>query len=132
MTSLVAVIVSAAVTGWSAQDGGGPIPPGGVGERTYAPMRENDIRDAYSVSVGDLELDLRSVDLTTDRTVDLRAGVGQVTVRVPRDMNVRANCTSNVGEAHCPEGLSIGSAGNHAPVLTINAHNNLGNVEVLR
>ena len=128
----VAVIVSAAVTGWSAQDGGGPIPPGGVGERTYAPMRENDIRDAYSVSVGDLELDLRSVDLTTDRTVDLRAGVGQVTVRVPRDMNVRANCTSNVGEAHCPEGLSIGSAGNHAPVLTINAHNNLGNVEVLR
>ena len=61
-----------------------------------------------------------------------RAGLGEVTVRVPKDMNVRANCTLNVGDPQCPEGLSVGTAGADKPVLTINAHANVGSVEVTR
>ena len=127
-----AVIVTGATTTWVGQSDESVVPSGGVGQRMYKPLSENDIRDRYSVTMGSLELDVRDLTLTSDRTVDLRAGLGEVTVRVPKDMNVRANCTLNVGDPQCPEGLSVGTAGADKPVLTINAHANVGSVEVTR
>ena len=127
-----AVIVTGATTTWVGQSDESVVPSGGVGQRMYKPLSENDIRDSYSVTMGALELDVRDLTLTSDRTVDLRAGLGEVTVRVPKDMNVRANCTLNVGDPQCPEGLSVGTAGADMPVLTINAHANVGSVEVTR
>ncbi|GAC48676.1 PspC domain-containing protein [Gordonia aichiensis] len=127
-----AVVIAAASTSIATDSGFSGVPEGGVGQRTHKPLSEHDLRDKYSVTMGELDLDVRAITLTSDRTVDLEAGLGQVTVWVPKNMNVRANCTTNVGDTHCPEGLSVGTAGADKPVLTLNVHNNMGDVEVTR
>lgn len=108
------------------------VPAGGVGERNWKPLSENDIRGDYTLSAGQLTLDLRSVNLTSDRTVNLRNGAGEINIKVPANMNIRTNCSSTMGEFNCPEGLSGGNDGTSGPVLTINAHTSMGQVEVTR
>ncbi|WP_343287250.1 PspC domain-containing protein [Gordonia sp. SID5947] len=108
------------------------FPSGGAGERIYTPVTENDIRGEYSLTMGRMVLDLRDVDLTTDRSVTLRNGVGEIEVQVPKDMNVRATCDSGVGDHVCPDGLSGGGDGTDGPVLTIDARTDVGHVEVAR
>ncbi|WP_353507219.1 PspC domain-containing protein [Gordonia sp. ABSL1-1] len=110
----------------------GLIPPGGVGERNWKPIAETDIKPEYSLGMGDMTLDLRHITLTADRTVRLRAGLGQITVHVPPTMNVRADCSTTVGDYSCPDGLDGGSDGNPGPVLTVEAHATMGNVEISR
>lgn len=128
----VAVIVATVAVNAGNNTGWNPLPAGGVGDRSWKPLHEDDIRAEYTVGMGQIELDLRDVDLTADRSVELRTGVGEITVRVPKDMNVTANCDTGVGEYHCPEGMSVGTNGPDAPVLTINAHSGAGEVEVTR
>lgn len=108
------------------------LPPGGAGDRTWKPLSENDIRPAYSTTLGTATLDLRDVDLTTDRTVDVRTGFGEVHVLVPADMNIRANCSTRAGELSCPDGLSRGNSGGDHPVLTVDASSTAGDVKVIR
>ncbi|MBD1320995.1 PspC domain-containing protein [Gordonia hankookensis] len=108
------------------------LPSGGVGERIYTPVTESDIKGEYSLTMGRMVLDLRDLDLTADRTVTLRNGVGEIEVQVPKDMNVRATCDSGVGDYTCPDGLSGGDDGTDGPVLNLNARTNIGHVEVAR
>ncbi|MGC4962223.1 PspC domain-containing protein [Gordonia sp. DT101] len=108
------------------------FPSGGVGERIYTPVTENDIKGEYSLTMGRMVLDLRDVDLTADRTIALRNGVGEIEVQVPKNMNVRATCDSGVGDFTCPDGLSGGDDGTDGPVLNLNARTNVGHVEVAR
>ncbi len=122
----VAVVVSAAVANL---DG---LPPGGTGERTWKPLSENEIQSEYTLTMGRMTLDLRSVELTGDRTVDLHNGIGEVAVLLPPGMNVRAHCETRIGDESCPEGLSGGDDGTEGPVLTVNARSNVGHVEVTR
>ncbi|MEE4022393.1 PspC domain-containing protein [Gordonia sp. PKS22-38] len=108
------------------------LPAGGVGERTWTPVAENDIRDEYTLTMGKMVLDLRDVDLTADRTVDLRNGIGEIEILVGENTNIRATCDANVGDYVCPEGLDGGRDGTDGPVLTIDAMTNVGHVEVTR
>ncbi|MFW0796105.1 PspC domain-containing protein [Gordonia sp. CPCC 205515] len=128
----VALILAAAVVATTLAGRFDGPPAGGAGERVWAPVSENDIKPEYTLTMGKITLDLREVDLTADRTVEVRNGLGEIHVLVPENMNVRAHCETNVGDYTCPEGLSGGNDGTEGPVLTINAHSSVGNVEVTR
>lgn len=132
ITLAAAVVISTVLTAWGPADHHFGMPAGGVGERNWKPLSENDIRDSYTLSMGSMNLDLRGVDLSTDRSVELRNGVGEIVVEVPAGMNVRAICSTGVGDYTCPEGLDGGNDGTSGPVLTIDARTNAGSVEVRR
>lgn len=125
-----AVVVTTVISGVSGLSG--PLPAGGAGEREWKPLTENDIQAEYSLGVGEMTLDLRAVDLTTDRTVRLENGVGTIRVHVPDTMNVRANCQTGIGDYTCPTGLDGGRDGTDGPVLQIDARTGMGEVQVLR
>ncbi|MGV9710553.1 PspC domain-containing protein [Gordonia sp. NPDC003424] len=131
LVPLALVLAAAVIATTAATHFDGP-PPGGAGERVWKPLSENDIKPEYTLTVGKMTLDLSDVDLTADRTVDLRSGVGEIHVLVPPDMNIRAHCNTTVGDYTCPEGLSGGGDGTDGPVLTINATSTAGKVEVTR
>lgn len=105
------------------------LPPGGVGERVWKPTSETEIAASYSLSVGSQTLDLRSVTLTKDRTVDVRTGVGEIVVLVPESMAVESNCVAAAGSVQCPAGRSGPS---DSPVLKLTAHTNMGEVRLTR
>ncbi|KXO96366.1 PspC domain-containing protein [Tsukamurella pseudospumae] len=103
------------------------------GDQRFTVTTPTDLRESYTTQVGSLKLDLTGLTLDHDRTVSTRVGVGDTKIRVPAGMNVRVNCSVSVGEAQCPDGLSVGKdAKPDAPTLTINAQGNIGNVEVNR
>jgi phage shock protein PspC (stress-responsive transcriptional regulator) len=73
---------------------------GGVGDRTFRPATEAQVRDFYRGGVGDLTLDLTRVDvsnLTAPIDTRIEHGVGDVQVLVPRDADVRLNVMSGLG-----------------------------------
>ncbi|MFZ2241711.1 MAG: LiaF domain-containing protein, partial [Gordonia amarae] len=108
------------------------LPGGGVGERSWKPQSENDIRPEYSFTVGNGELDLSGVTLTRDRSVKVRGGLGEIDIIVPKNMAIDVTCSADVGDTRCPDGLSRGDARPGSPVLTIDAAVDFGDVEVRR
>lgn len=101
-----------------------------IGERTWDPVAAADVRPEYAVTLGSGTLDLRGIELTGDRTVDLSVQIGQAVVLVPDNMNVRTDCTVRMGEARCPDGLT--GPGGDAPVLDLNVQVRMGEAEVRR
>ncbi|WP_084487427.1 PspC domain-containing protein [Nocardia sienata] len=101
-----------------------------VGDRTWAPASATEIRPEYKVTMGSGTLDLRGIDLTADKTVDVDVQMGQAMVLLPENMNVRTECTVRMGEATCPDGLT--GPGGDAPVLNLNVHVRMGDAEVRR
>ncbi|MFL1597776.1 PspC domain-containing protein [Gordonia amicalis] len=121
----VATIVTTTVSGIT-------IPNGGAGDRVWKPLTENDIQPEYSLGVGEMTLDLREVDLTADRRVELQNGMGVIKVALPENMNVRVTCDTGIGDIDCPTGLDGGRDGTDGPVLEIDAHTGMGEVQVTR
>jgi phage shock protein PspC (stress-responsive transcriptional regulator) len=101
-----------------------------MGDRTWAPASATEIRPEYKVTMGSGTLDLRGIDLTAARTVDVDVQMGQAMVLLPENMNVRTECTVRMGEATCPDGLT--GPGGDAPVLNLNVHVRMGEAEVRR
>ncbi|NEW57926.1 PspC domain-containing protein [Nocardia cyriacigeorgica] len=101
-----------------------------MGERTWTPLATGDLKPEYSVTMGSGTLDLRELDLTENRTVDVSVQMGEAIVLVPENMNVRADCTVRMGDAQCPEGLT--GPGGDAPVLDLNIDVRAGSAEVRR
>lgn len=128
----IAVALSAAVIVTSLVSGIHAIPSGGMGERRITPISAADIQPEYSLSVGSIKLDLTEVTLDEDKRVVVENGMGEIKIRVPETMNVRAECSADIGDASCPDGLSGGSDGTAGPVLTIIARAKVGDVEVTR
>ncbi|GAB84454.1 PspC domain-containing protein [Gordonia rubripertincta] len=121
----VATIVTTTVSGVT-------LPTGGAGDRNWKPLSENDIQPEYTLGMGEMTLDLREVELTADRRVELRNGMGVIEVALPEDMNVRVTCDTGVGDIDCPAGLDGGRDGTDGPVLEIDAHTGMGEVRVIR
>jgi hypothetical protein len=119
---------------------------GGIGDRTWRPATVADLRSEYQLGIGDMELDLSRLDLTDAGRlrVDVRQGVGDMTVVIPDDVVVRIDADVQGGELRLPdleptdgtdvservvvpEGSSRGSA-----VLVVDAELGLGSMEVRR
>ncbi len=128
----LAGLAAAAVLATTLVTGSGQImPSGGVGDRSWHPPSAADLQDDYHLTVGSSTLDLRDVgDLDRDRTVTVRQGVGEIKVLLPDDLRVRTECTAAVGEVKCADGMVNPDA--ETPVLTIDAHTTLGEVEIVR
>ncbi|MGW6377167.1 PspC domain-containing protein [Rhodococcus sp. NPDC055112] len=104
-----------------------------VGEQRWKPLAEVDIQSEYSTTAGDFLLDLSSVTLTTDKTVDIHNNFGSFTVTVPPNMDVKNNCSMTFGETHClPEGIDGGADGIGGHVLTLNMTGGAGELVVNR
>ena len=78
------------------------LPDGGsVGERTYRPAVAADVRPVYDLGIGELTLDLTSVDLSDlDEPVRTRieGGVGEIRVLLPRSADVRVTADVGAGD----------------------------------
>jgi predicted membrane protein len=119
---------------------------GGVGDRTWRPATVADLRAVYRLGIGDAELDLTRLDLTTaDRQrVDIRQGVGDLTIVVPDDVVVLVDADVQGGDLRLPDRADIdgtdlservvvpeGSSPRSA-VLVVDAELGLGSMEVRR
>ncbi len=102
---------------------------GAMGDRTWTPATVADLNSDYRVNLGSGTLDLRSLALTEDRTVDVSVRMGNVRVLVPESMRLQANCTARMGELTCPDGRTGPADG---PVLTLNVDVHAGDAEVKR
>ncbi|GAA4807801.1 PspC domain-containing protein [Tomitella cavernea] len=106
---------------------------GGVGQREFHPTTLAQLQPEYRVGAGEILLDLRSLDLTADTTVDVSSTVGRVEVIVPDAMRVEANCHTTVGDSSClPDAAAAPRPGQpgDSPLLTLNADSTLGEVVV--
>lgn len=73
---------------------------GGVGDRNYHPASASAIpADGYELGVGQLAVDLRDIDWSSKRVVDLdlRLGAGDLVVAVPSEVCVSADAHAGAG-----------------------------------
>ena len=115
---------------------------GGVGEREYRPTSMTELRDRYQIGMGELDVDLRDLDLPNGRTeMAVDAGIGEVVVYVPAEACVTSDVTIGAGLADVldrdNEGVDVAVAesGNEPaarPTLHIDADIGLGVLEVVR
>jgi hypothetical protein len=69
---------------------------GGMGERTYRPQSLSEVRDAYQLGAGRLEIDLRDIAFPPGNTqLHVRLGVGELVILVPRGVCVAT--TAQIG-----------------------------------
>jgi PGF-CTERM protein len=119
---------------------------GGVGDRTWRPATVGELRDTYRLAIGESELDLSALDLSTAgrQRVEIRQGIGDLLVVVPDDVVVRVDADANVGELRLPDRVPVhgtdlservlvpsGSSPGSA-VLVVDAHLGVGSLEVRR
>jgi phage shock protein PspC (stress-responsive transcriptional regulator) len=74
---------------------------GGVGKRTYAPSSAAAIpADGYELGVGRLAVDLRQIDWSPERRLELdaRVGAGEMLIAVPSDVCVVADAHAGAGD----------------------------------
>ncbi|MEE2034382.1 PspC domain-containing protein [Rhodococcus chondri] len=110
----------------------GPITFDASGRQEYSPRTADELRPEYAVQMGDLQLDLRSLELTEDRTISVDNRLGNAEIFLPPNLDVDITCTETFA-APCPaEGLDGGADGAGGPVLTIDIDTALGNTEVHR
>ncbi|MFT3714618.1 MAG: LiaF-related protein [Gordonia sp. (in: high G+C Gram-positive bacteria)] len=103
---------------------------GGIGDREWRPHSESDLLSSYRLGVGSSVLDLSDLpSIGHDRTISVQQGVGDLTVRLPEKVRVRAECSTGVGDISCPQGI-VGDG--DGPILTIQARNGLGDVEMTK
>jgi phage shock protein PspC (stress-responsive transcriptional regulator) len=71
---------------------------GGVGDRDYEPTTVSELHDGYELGIGELNLDLRQLDLPPGRTpLKLDMGIGSVRVIVPDDVCVASDVRVGAG-----------------------------------
>jgi len=115
---------------------------GGVGNREYRPAAASAIpADGYELGVGRLAIDLRDIDWSPERVVDLdaRLGVGELAIAVPSDVCVVAEATAGAGELRIAgqraDGLDVElstATGSPAtPQLRLDADVDIGQIRVL-
>ena len=72
---------------------------GGAGDRLYQPQSVAEVQDDYRIGVGSLRLDLTDVDFTSRAvTTSVSAGIGNVEVVVPREVDVEVVGRAGIGE----------------------------------
>ncbi len=114
----------------------GPISFNGeyAGQQVHAPTTVAELQSSYTVQMGDLQLDLRGLDLTEDTTIAVSVAAGNATILVPESMNIVTDCEAVAAEASCgPSGIvQQGNSSEDSPILTIDGSARAGNLEVVR
>lgn len=115
---------------------------GGTGLREYSPVAQSDVLDAYDLGAGPLELDLRRVNFTEDRTITVNVGAGYAEIWLPNDVNLVVDAEAAAGyvEIFGREYAGVFANGNDSrrateagrPTITIDAEVTFGYVEVRR
>jgi phage shock protein PspC (stress-responsive transcriptional regulator) len=78
----------------------GPV-QGAVGDHDYHPASLAELQPEYALGLGNLTLDLSALELGgATRDVEVKVGVGDAIVIVPRDPTVEARGDVGIGEAH--------------------------------
>src|SRR4051794_1605449 len=111
---------------------------GGVGERDIRPRTLADLEPQYRLGVGQMDLDLRALDLPADTRVNVKLGMGEARVRVPAGTCVVTDAQIGVGAADIPQragqGFDVsvdrGAAG--ARTLRLNADIGVGHLRIDR
>lgn len=77
---------------------------GGVGDRTVTPTTAAELRSEYALTVGKQTIDLRQVTFDAGETrIAASVGIGDLVVRVPDDVAVRATIQIGAGNADVME-----------------------------
>jgi len=119
---------------------------GGIGDRTYRPVSDAQVRDIYRGGAGDMTVDLTRVpvsNLDAPITTRVEHGLGDVHVLLPRDADVRLTVMSGVGsidafgQGSVDQGFFPGTGagswvGDNQAEIIIAVHNGAGDVEVSR
>jgi phage shock protein PspC (stress-responsive transcriptional regulator) len=113
---------------------------GGIGERDYQPTTVAGVHDTYRQGIGQLRVDLSRVDWTRDRDVDVRVGIGEATIVVPKNVNVFVDSHAGMGAVdiagHHDNGVDADARvrlhADHpgAPIVHLDAEVGIGHVAV--
>ncbi|HUF31982.1 MAG TPA: PspC domain-containing protein [Acidimicrobiales bacterium] len=114
---------------------------GGVGERRWSPAAASEVEGSYRLFVGDAVLDLSDVSFRDDREIEVRMGLGALTVIVPDEVDVEMRARVSLGELDA-FGHQDQGAGNRrratiegdadGPTLRLVARLGVGTLEVRR
>lgn len=103
------------------------------GQQNWQPTGVDDLKSEYAILFGTGHLDLRSLDLTEDRTVVVDAQFGNIEVVLPKNMNVRKESSVFAGETTgMADGRNGGEGGAEGHVLTLDIDSRFASVEVRR
>jgi phage shock protein PspC (stress-responsive transcriptional regulator) len=113
---------------------------GGVGPREYRPTSMNELRPQYRLGAGQIDLDLRGLELPAGRTdVDVHVGLGEARVRVPAGVCVVTDARIGLGAADLPKRAGDGAdidirepLGDRARALVVNARVGVGHLQIDR
>ena len=114
---------------------------GGVGHREYRPTTVADLRPEYRLGMGQIDLDLRNLEMPAGRTqLNVRVGFGEARVRVPHGVCVATDAQIGVGAADLPRRVDDGADINiEEPVrasarreLVVNARVGVGHLQIDR
>ncbi len=111
---------------------------GGIGDRLERITTMAQIGETHELAIGELQIDLRDLEVTGPATLRAEVGIGSLVVIVPPDMAVQVRATSDLGEVDLfgtsSSGFDVdreGSFGERAD-LTLDLATVLGSVEVRR
>ena len=74
----------------------------GTGDHTYRVRPWQTSQPEYSLGAGSLTLDLRALDPSTTKDVDVSVGAGEVIVLLPDDVPATVNTDVGIGEIDMP------------------------------
>jgi phage shock protein PspC (stress-responsive transcriptional regulator) len=103
---------------------------GGVGDREIRPRTVADLEPHYRLGVGQMDLDLRALELPADTRLDVKLGVGEAHLRVPAGTCVVTDGQIGVGSADIPQpagkGLDVSVDHGVAGVRTLRLNADIG------
>ena len=114
---------------------------GGVGHREYRPTTVADLRPEYRLGMGQIDLDLRNMELPAGRTqLNVHVGFGEARVRVPHGVCVATDAQIGVGAADLPRRVGDGAdinieepvRGSSRRELVVNAQVGVGHLQIDR
>ncbi|SNR37451.1 phage shock protein C (PspC) family protein [Haloechinothrix alba] len=116
---------------------------GSWGNIDATPATAAQVQQLYENAAGDVTLDLTRLSGTDPVETEVRNVMGNTTVTVPEDADVRFSCSSAVGTVDClgyhQDGFGSGTSAtiesqdpDSGRLITLDLHNTLGTVEVRR
>jgi phage shock protein PspC (stress-responsive transcriptional regulator) len=121
---------------------GSLLPNVEIGDEKPTPLLSSQVKSTYQHGIGEFELDLTQVSdpgKLLGRDIEIQQAIGQIRVIVPTGLNVRVDSRLDAGEIRIFDRKTNGTqteldypAAGTAPALTLDIHQRLGDIEVIR